>query len=67
MREGNWLTIVWWIIGIGMHAAVDMLWTKSSVTLLLYLGLTLLIQRGLVWYRASSKYPTEIAANIASQ
>ncbi|WP_164509462.1 hypothetical protein [Companilactobacillus jidongensis] len=67
MREGNWLTIVWWIIGIGMHVAVDQMWNKSSVTLLLYLGITLLIQRGLVWYRASSKYPKEISANITAQ
>ncbi|WP_125764010.1 hypothetical protein [Companilactobacillus hulinensis] len=67
MREGNWMTIVWWIIGIGMHVAVDQIWNKSSVTLLLYLGITLLIQRGLVWYRASSKYPKEISANVVTQ
>ncbi|WP_125715268.1 hypothetical protein [Companilactobacillus kedongensis] len=67
MREGNWLTIVWWVIGIGMHVAVDRIWTGSSVTLLLYLGVTLLIQRGMVWYRASSKYPQEISANVAAQ
>lgn len=67
MREGNWLTIVWWVIGIGMHVAVDRIWTGSSVTLLLYLGVTLLIQRGMVWYRASVKYPQEISANIAAQ
>lgn len=67
MREGNWLTIVWWVIGIGMHVAVDRIWTGSSVTLLLYLGVTLLIQRGMVWYRASSKFPQEISANVAVQ
>ncbi|MFC6176041.1 hypothetical protein ACFQAV_04285 [Companilactobacillus huachuanensis] len=67
MREGNWLTIVWWVIGIGMHMAVDRIWTGSSVTLLLYLGITLLIQRGIVWYRASTKYPSEISGNVAAQ
>lgn len=43
------------------------MWAGSSVTLLLYLGVTLLIQRGIVWYLASAKYPREISANIAAQ
>lgn len=67
MRQGNWLTIVWWLIGIGVHIFADRLWTGSSATLLLYLGITLLIQRSIVWWRGSTKYPTEIANNTALQ
>jgi len=67
MRQGNWLTLVWWIVGIGIHLGVDRLWTGSSVTLMLYLGVTLLVQRGYVWWRASRQYPAEIRANAALQ
>lgn len=57
MRQGNWVTLVWWIIGIAVHMGVDRLWTGSSVTLLLYLGVTLLVQRGTVWWLAQRQYP----------
>ncbi|WP_125572932.1 hypothetical protein [Levilactobacillus huananensis] len=67
MRQGNWLTLVWWIIGIAGHLAVDRIWTGSSVTLLLYLGITLLVQRGSVWLLASRQYPMEMRHNAALQ
>jgi len=67
MRQGNWLTLVWWVVGIGGHLGVDRLWTGSSVTLVLYLGVTLLVQRGCVWWLASRQYPSEMRANAANQ
>lgn len=67
MRQGNWLTIIWWVIGIGIHVMADRMWTGSQATLLLYLGLTLLIQRGIVWWRANRKYPQQISNNISAQ
>ncbi|MFD1455691.1 hypothetical protein ACFQ44_08395 [Levilactobacillus lanxiensis] len=67
IRQGNWLTLVWWVVGIAGHLGVDRLWTGSSVTLLLYLGVTLLVQRGCVWWLASQKYPTEMRANAELQ
>lgn len=67
MRQGNWLTLLFWILGIGSHLLVDQIWTNSSVTLLLYLGLTLMIQRGGIWWRAQRNYPTELAHNLAVQ
>jgi hypothetical protein len=57
MRQGNWLTILWLLLGISIHILVDHLWNGSSDTILAYLGLTLLIQRGLVWLRAKAKFP----------
>lgn len=67
MRQGNWLTIVLWIVGIATHLMVDRLWTGSSTTTLLYLGLTLLIQRGGVWWFARRNYPNELQLNLAAQ
>lgn len=67
MRQGNWLTLVWWAVGIIGHLGVDRIWTGSSVTLLLYLGVTLLVQRGCVWLQASRQYPTEMRHNAALQ
>lgn len=67
LRQGNWLTVVWWGIGIGGHLLVDRLWTGSSATLLLYLGITLLVQRGCVWWRATQAFPSEMATNTSQQ
>lgn len=67
MRQGSWVTILWWVIGIAVHLGVDRLWTGSSVTLLLYLGVTLAVQRGWVWWLARRAYPTEIEANRQQQ
>jgi len=67
MRQGNWLTVVLWVVGIAGHLGVDRLWTGSSVTLLLYLGVTLLVQRGCVWLLARRQYPAEMHANAALQ
>ncbi|WP_125686139.1 hypothetical protein [Levilactobacillus fujinensis] len=67
MRQGNWLTLVLWLVGIGIHLGVDRLWTGSSVTLMLYLGVTLLVQRGYVWWRATQKFPAEMRTNAALQ
>jgi len=67
MRQGSWLTILWWVLGIGAHLGVDRLWTGSSASLLLYLGVTLAVQRGWVWWLARRAYPTEIQANLRQQ
>lgn len=67
MRQGNWLTLVWWVVSIAGHLGVDRLWTGSSATLLLYLGVTLLVQRGCVWWLASRQFPSEMQANAARQ
>lgn len=67
MRQGTWLTLLFWIVGTGGHLLVERLWTGSAVTLTLYLGITLLIQRGGVWWLARRVYPTELVANLAAQ
>ncbi|WP_143461931.1 hypothetical protein [Levilactobacillus enshiensis] len=67
MRQGNWLTLLWWVIGVAVHLGVDQLWTGSSTTLLLYLGTTLLVQRGTVWWLAQRLYPVAMQVNGARQ
>lgn len=63
IREGSWLTLMWWIIGISTHLTIDQLWNDSSTTLLLYIGVTLCVQRGYVWRLATRAYPNEIRNN----
>ncbi|HEV3357805.1 MAG TPA: hypothetical protein VG247_13510 [Pseudonocardiaceae bacterium] len=56
-RQGNALTIVLWIVAIGIHLGGDMLIDSSAkglstTTLLLYLAVTLGVQQMVVRYRA---------------
>ena len=64
VRKGNVYTLVFWIVGIGTHLLIDLVWSGSAVTLLLYLGMTLFVQRGGLWLRARNKYPSEIKHNV---
>jgi hypothetical protein len=57
-RQGNVLTIVLWLVSIGIHFAGDTLIDSSakglsSSTLLLYLAMTLGVQQIVVRYRAT--------------
>jgi hypothetical protein len=45
LRKGTWLTVVLWLVGIGIHEVVDFLAHIPSGSLLLYLGVTLLAQQ----------------------
>ncbi|GEK28997.1 hypothetical protein [Furfurilactobacillus siliginis] len=66
MRQGTWVTIVLWVIGLSIHGIADTAWHGSNATLVLYLGITLLVQRGCVWLRAKAQYPEEVAATSAA-
>ncbi|HAT54352.1 MAG TPA: hypothetical protein DCW31_03770 [Lactobacillus sp.] len=65
MRQGTWLTIVLWIVGLLIHGVADLAWHGSNATILLYLGVTLLVQRGFVWLRAKRLYPEATAKTAA--
>lgn len=56
-RQGNWATLLLWVVGIAVHFIIDLGWSGSGSLLLLYLGLTLLAQRGWLWWRASRRFP----------
>jgi len=45
LRKGTWLTVVLWLVGIGVHEVVDLVAHIPSASLLLYLGVTLLAQQ----------------------
>ena len=56
-RQGNALTVLLWIVAIGIHLGGDMLIDSSAkglstTTLLLYLAVTLGVQQTVVRYRA---------------
>lgn len=57
-RQGNVLTIVLWLVAIGIHFGIDALIDSSAKglstsTLLLYLAVTLGVQQMVVRYRAA--------------
>lgn len=62
MRQGNWLTVVLWIVGILFHLTLDRIWKGSNVTLLIYIGISLWAQRGLVWQKATRLFPEAMPA-----
>ena len=57
-RQGNWLTAVLWIVSLGVHLGYDYLVEGKNLTglgaasLLLYLGITFMIQRLILQARA---------------
>lgn len=57
--KGNWLTVVLWIIAVAAHLGLDAALAShkglsglGSATLILYLGVSLLVQYVIVTYRA---------------
>jgi hypothetical protein len=45
LRQGTWITVVLWLVGIAIHEVVDLVAHIPSSSLLLYLGVTLLAQQ----------------------
>jgi FtsH-binding integral membrane protein len=45
LRQGTWLTVGLWLVGIVIHEVVDLVAHIPSTSLLLYLGVTLLAQQ----------------------
>lgn len=61
-QKGTVITAVLWIIGLGQHLVIDT-FVKSglgSITLLLYFGIIIYIQRLLVIHRAKEKFSEEV-------
>ncbi|AEV94717.1 hypothetical protein [Pediococcus claussenii] len=65
MRQGNWLTVTLWIVGIVFHLILDRIWKGSNVTLLIYIGISLWAQRGFVWQKATHLFPEAMPATTA--
>lgn len=57
MRQGTWFTIALWLAGLAIHIAVDQTVHLASSSLLLYLGITYLIQRLVLLSRARAADP----------
>ena len=52
LRQGTWVTMALWIVGVAIHALVGALANISDSTLLLYMGITLGAQQLVVQARA---------------
>jgi len=66
-QQGNWITALLWIIGLAAHLGYDALVYKSSalgnVTILLYLAVSLAVQRVILQTRAD-RLPVEAGAGL---
>jgi hypothetical protein len=65
LRQGTWLTVGLWLVGIVIHEAVDLLAHIPSTSLILYLGLTLLAQQLVLQARVSRL--TQVSGTPAGQ
>lgn len=66
MRRGTVVTVVLWMISFAIHLGIDYYVVPGSdAFLILYLGLSLMIQREWVFSRAKRLYPNEIRVNLA--
>jgi hypothetical protein len=45
LRQGTWVTVVLWLVGLGIHEAVDVIAHIPGSSTLLYLGVTFLAQQ----------------------
>lgn len=55
-RQGNWLTILLWVITFSLHLFLDYYGNTGESTILIYLGITLIIQRWIIQNRAINKF-----------
>jgi FtsH-binding integral membrane protein len=53
LRQGTWVTVVLWVVGLGIHEAVDALAHIPASSTLLYVGVTFLAQQLVVQARVS--------------
>jgi hypothetical protein len=44
LRQGTWVTVVLWLVGLGVHEAVDVIAHIPASSTLLYVGVTFLAQ-----------------------
>lgn len=44
-RQGTWVTVALWLVGLGIHVAVDTVAGINGSSVLLYLGVTMAAQR----------------------
>ena len=60
VRQGNWITVVLWIVGMGLHIGSDVVLerisphaaTLGSSSIVLYIAISLVVQRYVIMQRA---------------
>jgi drug/metabolite transporter (DMT)-like permease len=53
LRQGTWVTVVLWLVGLGIHEGVDALAHIPDSSTLLYLGVTLAAQQAVLQARVN--------------
>jgi hypothetical protein len=51
LRQGTWVTVLLWLVGLGVHEAVDVLAHIPESSTLLYVGVTFLAQMAVLQLR----------------
>lgn len=52
-RQGTWLTILLWVVSIGLHVVLNMIRHVGQSTSLIYLAITFTVQKLIVQKRAT--------------
>ena len=60
VRQGTYLTLLLLLLTIAAKYSFSSLWQYSSLSILVTLGLSLMVQRGTTWLLASTKFPENI-------
>jgi uncharacterized BrkB/YihY/UPF0761 family membrane protein len=60
-RQGTWLTIGLWLVSVALHVVVEQFGHTGQSSLLLYVGITLAVQRLVLYSRARSYFPSSLS------
>lgn len=66
LRQGSWLTVALWLVGVAIHVVLDNAAGTGSQTVLLYLGVTLAAQRLALQARVQRTGPGRPAPHLSS-
>lgn len=66
LRQGTWITVGLWLVGIVIHEVVDLVAHIPSSSLLLYLGVTLLAQQLVLQARVNRMAQQPVSGGLAS-
>jgi hypothetical protein len=56
-QQGTWITIVLWVVTIALHLLIDQIGNVGESSLLITYGITLSIQRWVIYSRARREFP----------
>ncbi|MCT0017564.1 hypothetical protein EFE32_12345 [Lactococcus lactis subsp. lactis] len=66
-RKGNFMTIILWLIYIFIHGLISYFIKDNENFMLFSIGISLLVQREVIWIDSQKKYPEQIKNNESIQ